>query len=131
MNASFFSASRLVGSGPLSLNASTWLFALVRYSASFAASFGYLLWAGTASHEPPQLPPPPGTDATSHLPLLAGPELSDTMPSIQDGQKVAAKVPCLKPPDHSGDQVDALAEMSAIEVAVSQAFFTAGLVSAM
>ncbi len=53
------------------------------------------------------------------------------MPSIQDGQKVAAKVPCLKPPDHSGDQVDALAEMSTIEVAVSQAFFTAGLVSAM
>src|SRR4029453_16920367 len=105
----FCSAFRLVGRGPLSLNAATWLSALVRKAASLAASSGYLLCAGTESHEPPQLPAPPGGAATSHLPLFSAPELSCTMPVIHDGHRVTAKVPFLKPALHSADQVDVLA----------------------
>jgi hypothetical protein len=54
------------------------------------------------------------------------------MPSIHDGHRVAAKVPCWKPAFHSGDQVRvfAVAPLSASLRARSHAVFTAGLLSA-
>src|SRR5690606_23207033 len=67
-----------------------------------AASFGCLVCFGTASHEPPQLPEPPGTAATSQLPLFSSPAAPEITPSIHDGQPMVAKSPPLMALFHGG-----------------------------
>jgi len=74
-----------------------------------AASRGCLVCFGTASQEPPQLPPPPGTAATSHRPFCSSPALPLTTPSIQDGQPRVANCAFLKPVFHSSVKLRSLA----------------------
>src|ERR1700754_2159479 len=96
-----------------------------------AASFGCLVCLGTASQEPPQLPPPPGTAATSHLPLPSSPALPLTTPSIHDGQPTVANEPFWVPAAHSSVKLRSLAVRPdrLIFAVKSNAVFTAGFLS--
>ena len=113
------------------LKAATWLAGEVRNFASSAACAGYLVCTGTARKEPPQLPPPPGIEATSHLPLFAGPALASMTLSIHDGHATVANAPFLKPLFQASDQgaILAVRPEEMMPIAVSQAERTAGFES--
>src|SRR5688572_633176 len=111
------------GSGPFALNAAICPCGLVRNFASSIASARCLLCAGTDRNEPPQLPPPPGTEAMSHLPLAPAPALASITPVIQAGHAMVANLACLKAATHSLDQAPNLPGRPALMIftVVSQA----------
>src|SRR5215510_1754540 len=80
------------GKLPTSLNTRTCCAGAVRNAASSYASLGCLVCAGTVSHEPPQLPAPPGTAAMFHLPDVPG-AFSLMYPCIHAGHVMVAKLP--------------------------------------
>src|SRR5450432_2710280 len=85
------------------------------------ASAMCLPWAGTVHQEPPQLPPPPGMSATSHLALVPV-ELVLICPSIQAGQLTVAKALFLKPAAHAvASLCGRLADSPAVMVCVAMA----------
>lgn len=84
-------------------------------------------------YEPPQLPPPPGTLVTSHFPASPVPPASWICVSIQAGQVIVAKLPCLIATFHGCVKVVTFAVRPAAPIppARSNACLTAGLRSAM
>ncbi len=77
------------------------------------------------------MPPPPGTVATSHLPLNLSPAVPDTTPSIQPGQPRVANCDFTKPVFHGSVKFCSLAVRPAwlIFVVKSNALLTAGFLS--
>src|SRR5690606_26739871 len=97
----------------------SWPSGEVRNLASSAASSGCSLCVGTARNDPPQLPPPPGTAATSHRPSPASPAVFSMCPSIQAGQGMVANALSWMAAFHSSDQMGSAAERPVMEVTVS------------
>src|SRR3954464_3608518 len=128
LTAASFSACGEDGRLLAALNAPICPCVLVRNFTRSAASFGCLLCVGTASQEPPQLPPPPGTPATSHLPLCPSPPNCLMRPSIQAGHGAVAKAFFFSAWLHGSDRNCTPFARPACDIFTvsSQAAFTAG-----
>ena len=98
------------GSSPELLKTLACCSGAVSQAASSTALSTFLPCLGTVRYEPPQLPPPPGTDVTSHLPAASGPAWSLILAICHAGHVTVANWPCLKPVFQTGVEYSSFAD---------------------